>query len=173
MMGAALATEPFERRSVERLEIKAPVICRVRGRSQDAFAYDISTDGCMIEVTKTSLKQGEPITMAFPDQTHTVGQVVWVKHRNAGIRFSEPLDRLVVGQIVRDYLRRQCSTRSPVRPVKISLTPRGSNNWAPTKVLVNAAAKPPLAYLNDVVSVVEYMFLAASFVYCAFLMLGR
>lgn len=62
--------------------------CRVRNRTELALTYDISTDGCMLQATNGFCDAGDPVELILCGVALR-GQVVWVKHRNAGVQFAE------------------------------------------------------------------------------------
>ena len=77
----------MERRAVQRTRAAALVECRVRGRSELAETYDISTDGCMLQASNGFCDAGDEIELAVGGALLR-GTVVWVKHRNAGVQFA-------------------------------------------------------------------------------------
>lgn len=123
MSSAAQPGKWRERRSAERLEIHAAVTCTVGVRSLDGVAYDLSTDGCMIEVASAAPRAGDPIVLCFRGQLSIEGKVVWAKHRNAGIRFSGQLDRLIVNRMVKVHGRRRCGQARAVETARYSVSP--------------------------------------------------
>lgn len=159
-----------ERRSVERLAIEAAVKCSMHDRSLDAIAYDVSTDGCMIEVSNASPKAGDPIMLCFPGQLSIEGKVVWAKYRNAGVQFSEQMDGQVVGRIVRVHGRRHSARTRQVERARSMhcITP---DNTAAMPLFANSFAKSVHWKRYEFAAAVEYMFLLAVTVYGASLLL--
>lgn len=91
----------MDRRAVERIKLEAQVQCTVGARGEPATAYDISTDGCMVETSNGFVEMGETLRIAFPGGWLAEGIVVWRRHRNAGVQFDGPLSPASVNGIVR------------------------------------------------------------------------
>jgi hypothetical protein len=98
----------LERRSAERFQILAAVSCSVAGRSEQAVAYDLSSDGCMIEAPRGFCQPGDDIALTFPGIASATGKVIWTKHRNAGLQFTTPITSAQVADICR-----KCASPAP------------------------------------------------------------
>src|SRR5688572_9358296 len=95
----------LERRAAERLKIQAVVDLSVGERSARATAYDLSTDGCMLEAQKDLLEAGSDVALTFPNGFSASGKVVWTKHRNAGVQFAQRMPLSAVSRIAKDCAR--------------------------------------------------------------------
>jgi hypothetical protein len=90
----------MERRRSVRMPIVSAARCSVGARAEDVTAYDISTDGCLIESSNGFVVVGDTVSIHFAGEAPFEGTVIWRKHRNAGVEFAEPLARTVVERIV-------------------------------------------------------------------------
>jgi hypothetical protein len=95
----------LERRAAERLKIHAVVDLSVGERSERVMAYDLSTDGCMLQSDKALLHADDSVALIFPNGSSASGRVVWTKHRNAGVQFAEPMPLSAVARIAKDRPR--------------------------------------------------------------------
>ena len=165
----------LERRAAERLKIQAVVDLSVGERSARAMAYDLSTDGCMLEAEKILLEAGSTVALAFRNGISASGKVVWTKHRNAGVQFAEAMPIAAVSRMADDCARpsppggisAQTAEHAPVsgrafdQPLANASSPAGTSGYT--------AAASPLApqkiasFFQDAVSV-------ALIGYCALLL---
>ena len=113
-----------ERRAAERLQVQAVVDLSVGYRSERVVAYDLSTDGCMIEASAGLLQAGASIALTFSNGISASGRVVWTKHLNAGVQFAERMPLSAVSRIAKDCAR-------PSQPEKISAQTAGAS-WNPS-----------------------------------------
>ena len=77
-----------ERRKVERTEVVASVDCEAHGRSERAIAFDLSTNGCLLQCSLTFLDVGDAVGLRFPGGLVRQGEVRWRQELNTGVRFS-------------------------------------------------------------------------------------
>jgi hypothetical protein len=102
----------LERRAAERLKIEAVVDLSVGERSGRVMAYDLSTDGCMLQSDKALLHADARVELTFPNGSSASGRVVWTKHRNAGVQFAEPMPLSAVARIAKDRPRTDRTDKS-------------------------------------------------------------
>jgi hypothetical protein len=160
-----------ERRSAERLSIAAAVSCSMPGRSLDAIAYDLSTDGCMIEVSNASLKAGDPVVLCFPGQLSIEGRVAWAKYRNAGVQFSGQLDQQVVERIVGVHGRQHAARTRPAERARGEHRSTADDTTEVT-LFANSGASSVGGQQYAYAAAVENVFLLAVTVYGVFLLLA-
>ena len=82
-----------ERRKVQRQYLVAQVDFRSGWKSDQAIAYDVSTNGCMLESRAGFVEPGDTILVRFAHRIAVEGKVIWQERRNAGIEFTEPATR--------------------------------------------------------------------------------
>jgi hypothetical protein len=80
-----------DRRGAQRLPAAIELRLALGDHWESAVAYDISTDGCLIEAHSGLLVPGDTIQIEFPGMRLVCAQAVWTKHRNAGLQFGTPL----------------------------------------------------------------------------------
>ena len=88
-----------ERRKVARQRIVAEVDYRSGWKSERTFAYDLSTNGCMIETSPGYVEPGDAVLVRFTERVAVEGKVIWQERRNAGIEFTEPVHPLIVSHL--------------------------------------------------------------------------
>ena len=88
-----------ERRKVERQHVVAQVDYRSGWKSDQAVAYDLSTNGCMLESSAGFVEPGDNILIRFTSRIAVEGKVIWQERRNAGIEFAEPVHPLIVSHL--------------------------------------------------------------------------
>lgn len=64
--------------------------------SSRGLAYNISTDGCMIEGPDADAFEGDAISLSLPNLPRINGKVVWRHDRYAGIQFNTQLGATTV-----------------------------------------------------------------------------
>jgi hypothetical protein len=119
--------EHVQRRTKERLPVEATVNCRIPATPIASRINNISSDGCMAEITGASLQMGGTVLLELLEGWHVLGHVLWCEPTSYGIKFEQPRDRLVIAPMAAD----------PAAPVDstISASPR-----APSLASVSAAA---------------------------------
>ena len=85
-----------DRRGAQRLPAAIELRLALGHHRESAVAYDISTDGCLIEAHSGLLIPGDTILIEFPGMRPVCAQAVWTKHRNAGLQFDTPLPHSTV-----------------------------------------------------------------------------
>ena len=80
-----------DRRAAERIQIVAAVECTAGGQREIATAYDISTDGCLLQTSLGLLEEGDRVCVRFGHGQSAEGRVMWTRYRNAGVQFATPL----------------------------------------------------------------------------------
>lgn len=97
-------------RQSERLPLEAGAIVRIVAvGSEPATLVDISVEGCSLNLRPRFLQVGRAVLVRMEGLESLVGQVRWVKGRNAGILFERPLHVAVVEHIVRTHPRIECA----------------------------------------------------------------
>ena len=83
-------------RAHQRLIVEKEIECRIDGRREYAFLYDLSVGGCMIETAIGSVNKGDHVQLVLDNLDDVRGQVVWQYGGCAGIRFEQHLHDAVV-----------------------------------------------------------------------------
>jgi len=86
----------MDERNFERVVVERQIECRTRRGVKRAILYNLSVDGCMIEVEAGSVAREEEIFVALGNLIRARGRVVWQSGLNAGVQFSERLHEAVV-----------------------------------------------------------------------------
>lgn len=85
----------FERVS-QRVNASSSIQCTFKGKRVDANLYNLSLDGCMLDVPDLCLDSGDLLTVNFMDELSQNGEVIWSRAGNIGLQFDEPLHVAVV-----------------------------------------------------------------------------
>jgi hypothetical protein len=115
-----------DRRAAERIQIVAAVECSSGGQREIATAYDISTDGCLLQASLGLLADGDCVRLRFGHGQTAEGHVAWTRNRNAGVQFAVPLSRAAVATIVRRSAQWSCEpevVQSGRMPAGVVLAP--------------------------------------------------
>lgn len=83
-------------RANSRILVNKQIACWVDGDKDFAVLYDLSTDGCMIEMPNNRLKTGQSIRLELGDYMTLNGTVVWKTPSNSGIIFESIIHESVV-----------------------------------------------------------------------------
>jgi hypothetical protein len=103
-----------ECRSVERNEVVASVECEVRGRSQRAIVFDLSTNGCLVQCSPMFADVGDAFRMSFPGGLSLQGKVRWRKGFSTGVQFAGSFPQSVIQQFaLPDFPSPRAWVRSP------------------------------------------------------------
>ncbi len=86
----------MNRRENRRLDSDRMVECRTDGRTFKAVLYNVSTTGCMIEMSFCQVAEGDRLFIKADGNIRMGGMIVWLDGKNAGIRFDEKLHEAVV-----------------------------------------------------------------------------
>lgn len=86
----------MNRRENQRLDSDRMAECRTEGRTFKAVLYNVSTTGCMIEMSFCQVSESDRIYLKVEGNIRVGGVIVWLDGKNAGIRFDEPLHEAVV-----------------------------------------------------------------------------
>jgi len=89
----------MERRLEPRAEIVGRVECRVGARTETAIAYDLSSDGCLLQCPLGFIAPGDEIEMRFPQGVLVRGRIIWRKNLNAGVLFSSQVPRSLIASL--------------------------------------------------------------------------
>jgi len=155
----------LERRVAERFRIEAAVEFSVFDRSETAIAYDLSTDGCMLEASNGVVEAGDAVALTFPNGISAEGTIIWTKHRNAGVQFASGMSPVAVERIARDCAPLGLSGEIPTHSARES--------WrAPARERKHAAAAPP-EDREKLVYILHYAFSVTIVAYSAVLLLLR
>ena len=106
-----------DRRAAERIQIVAAVECTAGGQREIATAYDISTDGCLLQTSLGLLEEGDRVCVRFGHGQSAEGSVMWTCYRNAGVQFATPLPSAAVAGIVRRSAEWARETQAAIIPV--------------------------------------------------------
>ena len=94
----------MERRKVRRIKATASVGYSVGGTERPALTYDLSTCGCMLQSADSCLSVGERVELDFGEGLFLKGHIVWVRRRNAGVQFDEPLSGVAAKRLLFNVL---------------------------------------------------------------------
>ena len=89
----------MERRLDPRAEIVARVECRVGARSETVIAYDLSSDGCLLQCPLGFVEPGDEIDMRFQQGVLVQGRIIWRKNLNAGVLFASQVPRSLIAAL--------------------------------------------------------------------------
>ena len=89
----------MERRVDARAEVVGKVECRVGARAETAFAYDLSSDGCLLQCPLGFVAPGDEVEMRFPQGVLVQGRIIWRKNLNAGVLFSSQVPRSLIAAL--------------------------------------------------------------------------
>lgn len=84
--------DPVERRAEKRFDIDTKVSCRIPATPILSIIRNMSPDGCMLEVTGTSLEPGGTVLLQLVEDQHVVGSVIWANRKRHGIQFERRVD---------------------------------------------------------------------------------
>jgi len=102
MKSGRVAEIPFSVREVvdqrvsKRFVVDIEFDAQLSDKSCLALVYDLSRDGCMIEVQDGEFESGDRIVLDFRPLARAAGQLVWCIGRSCGVQFNEPLHTSVV-----------------------------------------------------------------------------
>lgn len=88
-----------ERRNSQRTTTEVQATCRMGGRERRAIVYDVSSDGCMAEISGGSASAGGFVRVMFSCGIPAAGRVLWTDGSTAGIKFDHPLHPAVVAHL--------------------------------------------------------------------------
>jgi hypothetical protein len=91
-----------ERRKTTRFTSRVAISCSSGQRRESAIAYDLSTDGCLLQTSAAFVHPGDVVRLNVPGEKTLSGRVVWTKNRNAGVQFDTPLSRSSVARLASD-----------------------------------------------------------------------
>ena len=86
-------------RAFERATVDKRVYCTFEGQRVPALLYDLSVDGCMIDVPDLYLETGDSLTLELSKGNTQEGQVVWERGGAVGLRFSTCLRPSIVVEL--------------------------------------------------------------------------
>ena len=82
----------MDERRAKRVVVDLKLDAQVEGAIVRVHVYDLSMDGCSIEAESTDFpSSGASITLKFSNDVGVEGTLEWVRRRNGGVRFKEPL----------------------------------------------------------------------------------
>lgn len=85
----------MERRRKSCTTTAVEVACRVQGRKGRATVYDVSCDGCMIDLN-ARVAAGDAVFITFADGIGIACKVLWAQGKQAGVQFDKPMHEAVV-----------------------------------------------------------------------------
>lgn len=83
-------------RSYNRFTTDQTVWFETESQSGDAALYNLSSGGCMIELSDEGAETGAPLIVTLKEGVELPGTIVWRIGKNAGIKFEVPLHTKVV-----------------------------------------------------------------------------
>lgn len=86
-------------RAYGRLKIDLQIRCDFGGESKDVQLYNLSRGGCMIELDDApgdNVEAGTEVKIQLGDAETVPGKVAWLRKRNLGVEFCEPISRETV-----------------------------------------------------------------------------
>ena len=83
-------------RSYNRFTTDHTVHFETESQSGSAALYNLSSGGCMIELSDTTAEEGAPLIVTLKEGIEMPGHIVWRIGKNAGIKFEMPLHTKVV-----------------------------------------------------------------------------
>ena len=79
------------RRRLDRTPTDIGLTCRVPARPSRARILDLSNYGCRIAIASNDAMKGSSIVLELPNGDRMDGLVVWVRGKEAGVRFAHRL----------------------------------------------------------------------------------
>ena len=90
----------MDERAFKRVVVDIEVEAQIDGRLCRAFVYDLSCDGCSLELLDgRELRQGELVVLSFPSAGRVAGRLIWQIRLNGGVQFAERIDPATVEQL--------------------------------------------------------------------------
>ena len=88
--------EQLDERAFKRVVIDIEVEAQIGDVPCRAFVYDLSCDGCSIEILDGKLRRDDHIVLNLPPATRVSGRLAWQIGLNGGVQFSERIGVEVV-----------------------------------------------------------------------------
>lgn len=104
----------MENRNSGRISVGKSVRCTSARRVFDAYVYNVSKSGCMIELPGARMREGSLVALSFTEPVPMDGKVVWHSGANAGVCFMSPLHDAVIRFLGYDPSRDQPVYAKPV-----------------------------------------------------------
>jgi hypothetical protein len=131
-----------DRRAAQRFPAAIELDLSVGDQRASAVAYDVSTDGCLLQCPPGLIVRGDRIHIYFPGMPSVCAQAVWTKHRNAGLQFDTPLPRSTVQRLAQGNSG-QFWRVTPARDLQTSVLQRGGAlRYTPLATAIAWAAAP-------------------------------
>jgi len=90
----------MDERRAKRVVVDLKLDAQVEGAIVRVHVYDLSMDGCSIEAESTDFpSSGASVTLRFLSDVEVKGTLAWVRSRNGGVHFKEPLPGPLVHQL--------------------------------------------------------------------------
>lgn len=86
----------MDERGRERLVIDRSVSCRGFSGDEHILVYNLSTSGCMVSRSQSSLVLGETLLINLIGGVEIAGQIVWERETYAGVQFTSELPERIV-----------------------------------------------------------------------------
>ena len=81
-----------ERRRKDRVETDIDLNCRIPAQPSKARILDLSHQGCRVELgPRQHAESGATIVLDMPNGDRVSGQIIWIRRREAGVRFARQL----------------------------------------------------------------------------------
>ena len=96
-----VGSEGGDRRSTRRARIECPATLRVKARFHFSTLNDISPNGARVR-TRGPLKRVGDAVLILPDLPPLAGTIQWIKGRDCGLKFREPIPAEALGHWLLD-----------------------------------------------------------------------
>jgi len=87
-------------RTSKRIVVDIEVEARICDTPCRALVYDLSCDGCGIEILAGELRRDDQVILHFTFATRVSGRLAWQIGLNGGVQFSERIDPSVVERLM-------------------------------------------------------------------------
>jgi hypothetical protein len=88
--------ERASRREVVDIEVEA----QIGGKPCRAFVYDLSCDGCSLELRGDGeLRRGDLVVLSFPSAGRVAGRIIWRIRLKGGVQFCERIGAAAVERL--------------------------------------------------------------------------
>ena len=90
----------MDERASKRVVVDIEVEAQIGGKPCRAFVYDLSCDGCSLELLDGGeLRRGDLVVLSFPSAGRVAGRLIWQIRLNGGVQFWERIDPAAVEQL--------------------------------------------------------------------------
>ena len=89
----------MDERASKRVVVDVEIDAQIGDRLCRAFVYDLSCDGCSIEILDGELRRDDRVILNFPSAMRVSGRLAWLIGLNAGVQFSERIAAAAVERL--------------------------------------------------------------------------